>query len=66
MSTASRTSALRSWICRKAGYDEDEDILQVVGEIILCSGASLIMLGLFGYVIYAGWFTISEIMDAMA
>lgn len=66
MSPASRTSALKAWICRKAGYDEDEDILQVVGEIILCSGVSLIMLGLFGYVIFAGWFTISEIINAMA
>ncbi len=64
--TVSSSSALRAWICRTAGYDEDEDILQVAGEIILCSGVLLIMLGLFGCVIYAGWFTISEIMNAMA
>jgi len=66
MKMASRTSSLKAWICKTAGYDEDEDIFQVVGEIILCFGVSLIMLALFCYVLFAGWFTITEIMNAMA
>lgn len=42
-----------------------DDILQAIGATILCRVIVLLMLCLFGYVFYAGWFTITRVIEAV-
>lgn len=56
----------RSLVLRMSDAIERAAMATLYVMMVMCSSASLIMLGLFGYVLFAGWFTITEIMQAMA